>query len=506
MEILFFHTPHFRLNLISQIELEIILTHLKNGDTVYVISCADGRELGHCVTNLKGRGDYCHTCTKTQSKIYDIARRHGNLFTYPYLPLSTKVQIPTFSSVNDLKKHKYKDVNIGYGVASVVISQLRDHGFDIKKYSRRIKSELAQMIQVIDTIEKYCFELRPDIVYSFNGRMSQYAAVVEWCRANNQAFRVFEFTSRRDAYRILNGTTPHDVAYAMAEIEKYWNDQDVSKEQKMKIGSGFFENTRQGISMLEENFISAQKDGELPLFDSSKEIVTFFNSSIDEFAAVPGWEEYMYVFSDETDAILQICEHYKDDVTKQFILRIHPNLKFQNNTQIRDLTKLYNLENLIIVEPTSKISSYTLLEKSDKIITFGSTLGVEATYFGKPSILLGLSFYQNLDAAYIPDNKLALYQLIDQRDLSPKPQQNAVKFGYWWVTFGEAFNHRNITYQTTEIELTLNEKLGVVARKIFSFDLLLWIPKLFKFESYQKLKDKRYQQSLVKEFMPWNKK
>lgn len=499
--ILFFYTPHQRLGMITQIELEVILNHIKAGDTIHFVGCSGKKNLGQCVTNPLANGYFCHTCKLTQQKIASIA----NVVMHHYQP-KPKVSIPKFKNVTELKEYRYKGVKVGVGVASWIISLLREHCFDTARYQKRINFETTKMMQVVDTIEKLSKELTPSLVYTFNGRMSEYAAVVEWCRVNKQPFKVYEFTSRKDEYHIINNTIPHDVDYEAADIEKYWAREDVSTGEKIRIGGSFYENTRAGISMLEESFITAQKAGELPDFAPDKEIITFFNSSIDEYAAVPGWEEYVYLFEDETEAIFQICDHFKNDTTKQFVIRIHPNLKYLNNTQTRNLKKLYTLTNLIIVEATSKVSSYTLLDKSDKVITFGSTLGIEATYFGKPSILLGLCFFKYLDAAYTPKDRAELYTLIDNRELAAKPQENAIKYGYWWVTFGEQYQHRDITYQTTALNFNISEKIGILSCKILSKEIPMRFYKLLQPVTYKKIKDKRFRQSLAREFLPWSKK
>lgn len=504
MTILFFHTPHQRLNLISQIQLEIILTHLKAGDDVYIVKCQFGSILEHCVTNHCGRGYYCHTCKLVQDKMYAIASAYGNLHTRDFLP-QPEVSIPPFRSVEELKRFHYKQINIGLGVASIVISLVRDHQFDTHKYKTKINQQMLLSMQVVDTLEALVSELKPDVVYTFNGRMSQYAAVVEYCRYYQQPFKVYEFTSRRDAYHIVNNSIPHDIKVATSDILDKWNaEPDILKKEQ--VGKRFFEGSRQGISMLENSFILAQQDGILPEIDPGKEIITFFNSSIDEFASVPGWEKYILLFEDEVEAIRRICLHYENDPDKLFILRIHPNLKYLQNTQIKKLKSLYDIKNLVIVEPLSKISTYTLIDRSSKVITFGSTVGVEATFWGKPSICLGLAFYNGLDAAYIPQDKKDLYGWIDTKNLLPKLQLNAIKYGYWWMVFGEKFVHRDITYSPLLLELSFWEKWSVVIRKVFSSEIVERCYKLFSITTYRKLREPSFRQALIKEFKPWNKR
>lgn len=505
MKVLFFYTPHYRLNFISKIQLEIILTHLKAGDTVHFVSCGPN-DFRKCVTNPFGKKYYCYTCRRMQDKIMRIASEYGKVVVHNYSKKTEKIIVPNFENIEALKCFKYKNIGIGIGVASWLISLLRDHGFDTVKNISKITDGIVRSQRVIDTIETLSYEIKPDLVYTFNGRMCEYAAVVQWCRLNSQPFKVYEFTSRRDSYHLVNDTIPHDVDYEANDIERTWNNSNVPLSKKMMLGSQFFENTRSGLSLLEESFITAQKEGLIPSIKDNTEIITFYNASIDEYAAVPGWDKYIYIYNDEIDAISQICAHYKDDKSKQFILRIHPNLKFLDNTQTRNLKKLDNIPNLIVVPSTSKVSSYALLDISNKIITFGSTVGIEATYFGKISILLGLCFYRDLDASYAPKDKHELFSLISNKDLAVKEQVNAIKYGYWWLSFGEKFVHYDQTYSSSRLDLTKYEKIYVIVNKIFSFEILIRSINLFKLSTYNKFKYKSFRQSLIKEFIPWDKK
>jgi hypothetical protein len=74
----------------------------------------------------------------------------------------------------------------------------------------------------------------------------------------------------------------------------------------------------------------------------------------------------------------------------------------------------------------------------DKIITFGSTIGVEAAYWGKPSILLGRAHYEDLNCCYILQTYDVLFEMIE-RPLFSKPKMNAIMYGYWQIAAGIDF-------------------------------------------------------------------
>jgi capsule polysaccharide modification protein KpsS len=71
----------------------------------------------------------------------------------------------------------------------------------------------------------------------------------------------------------------------------------------------------------------------------------------------------------------------------QVIIKDHPNsLKFNLCKNYTDLAKNYSF--IDYYPPDSNIDSYELLEVSDLIITFGSTLGLEALFKGIKVICL----------------------------------------------------------------------------------------------------------------------
>jgi len=505
MKILFLHTAHPRLNLIGQIQLEILLEHLNNGDEVFLLP--SNKEIVSTQTNyLTPDFSYFHY-SKVYEKTLKVLNKQERLFNslnYINDEKTTTLNL-NFRSIEELKKFNYKNVNIGIGVASSIISIYRDHCLNLVKYNKEVIREIKTAITVVDTLEKLANDIKPNLVYVFNGRMSSYSPVVDYCKKNQIDFKVFEFTSRYDKFHVLERAIPHDVSYREQEMKDAWDDNS-DLEYKIKISKEFFESQRKGVSLMEGSFIGYQKENQLPYFDKNKEIITFFNSSIDEFASVPGWENYIYIYEDETQAIWDICKKFEDDETKQFILRIHPNLKFLDNTQIRNLENLKELKNLIIVNSTSTVSSYSLIDVSDKIITFGSTIGIEACYFEKPSILLGMSFFDNLDVAYLPKSKKDLIDMINTKELKARPLKNVHIYGYWWMTFGKTFQAREKIYFPTDLDPAKKEIFVGLVKKIVSISLWKRFLQAFNIDTIKKIQNPTYRQAILRELKPWMKK
>lgn len=475
-KILFFLTYHGRPHMALEIQAEIILDHLVKGDYVYLV--VDKSQLifqsqSGYPENSASRYIFSKLVDKLINLITPYKDNYSILgYKFKNSPHTFESVIDSVNNIFDVKPLVYKGCNIGYGVSSSLISLHRDHGYNVKKNKDKLKREILVSETIIDTLDFYFNNINPEIIYLFNGRLAANSPIVSYCRKNNIEFRVYEFSSRKDKYHLLYNAIPHDLDYRYKELNKAWDSSEFDLEEKKIIGSRFFENQIKGVSLLEDGFLTLQdKNSDLQL-QENKKIITFFNSSIDEFASVPSWEKFIYIFEDEVDAITTICNYYKEDSSKHFILRIHPNLKFLRNKQIKALEKLKLIKNLTVYAPESSIFSYQLIDKSDCVIVFGSTIGVEACYWGKPSISLGKSLYEQLDVAYYPQTKIELFELLDDNSLTPKSKENTLKYGFWWLTFGEEYTYKkNGLYNEEYFQNSKIEYFNFLFRKILSKEM-----------------------------------
>ena len=89
--------------------------------------------------------------------------------------------------------------------------------------------------------------------------------------------------------------------------------------------------------------------------------------------------------------------------------------------------------NLVSEELGTKLKDLKEVEDlgfADKVIVFGSTMGVEACYWRKPSILIGKSWYLGLDVCHKPSTRCEIIRLINS-DIKPKSKLDAIKYAYF---------------------------------------------------------------------------
>jgi capsule polysaccharide export protein KpsC/LpsZ len=213
--------------------------------------------------------------------------------------------------------------------------------------------------------------------------------------------------------------------------ELWQNEPDI--KLKESIGASYFEKQKQQKFSYLFDFTKNQINNKLPEdFDETKHNITIYNSSLYEYYS---FDDFRSIFFDQVNTIIKILEEFKNDNNYIFYLRVHPNLtKARGLTQMNEIEELSkrNYPNLKIIEPDSSVDSYALLLNLEKVIVFTSTVGIEACYLNKPSILLGKAYYEDIDVTYNPNSFEEVYDLI-KSDLKPKDKKNTYKYGYYYL-------------------------------------------------------------------------
>jgi hypothetical protein len=163
----------------------------------------------------------------------------------------------------------------------------------------------------------------------------------------------------------------------------------------------------------------------------------------------------------------------------QVMVRWHPN---QTNVQYHEARDIQDLiqstrKTVIHYSPESLVSTYDLILASDFIITYGSTVGVEATIMGKPSISITENFLASLGILYYARDFLHLTQLLDFKAPALPPEPAILYLGYQ-KTLGEPY--RNFKYDA-DSGFYLYERYAVA--KLNSLKAL-WLRVRAKFSRY----------------------
>lgn len=188
-----------------------------------------------------------------------------------------------------------------------------------------------------------------------------------------------------------------------------------------KTSTQWFESRLAGTS---QSYTKKQNSSKaLPV---KKPFYVFFNSSQDEIDMVGLQDKY---WGNQINILKTLVSIFRNQSQYQFVLRVHPHLKYKSK---RDKSLWFKIGNKLqkkyswftYIGPGDPISSYKLIQESAGVITSGSTIGVEAVYLKKMSILLGNAFHKPMGVTINPKNKTQLIDVISE----PNRFKNSVNF------------------------------------------------------------------------------
>jgi len=411
--------------------------HVRDGHEVFFLFCDSFLDM--CYINPEGNMADCINCKKN----YDFEKRNLSQ-KINFISLDRESKKKSFQkyithnflykTTDEIKGLKYNGINIGLACFSTYVTATRNINPKIdNQFKLYFDALLNNCINFYNIISLLIQEIKPDQVKFFNGRMMENRVVMECAQQYKISFEAIEMIKGVNSIEKMNynNTWPFDMNYYINLSDHLWETTNVPKEERINLGKSFFERKKLGLYVGDSIYHKDPNIKSLPNnWNNTRRNIIIFNSSEDEYVSINASFDTFFIFSSQMEALNSIFKEFEDNDAFHFYLRIHPNLKNVRYKYHSDLLKFENLNNVSVISADSDISSYALLENAEKVIVFGSTIGIEAVYWGKPTILLGESQYKGSEACYIPKSKSDLFQLI-RKYLSPKNIEPAIKYGYF---------------------------------------------------------------------------
>lgn len=446
MNILFCTPVNIYSNLLET-ELELMQRHLDAGDTVHVLLCRT--DLPVCEINEKHSRIQCLYCT--QKHLRSLRLLNGKAIVHylrEYWPEPGHEQPKTyFNNIEELKKYRWDEYfDIGYGMGSYLISEMRDPHLDIGPHRQTIERFMNMSLKLYFAVQHFLTANKMDRVYVWNGRQPSMRPVIRAAKSRGVDFYTFNNAHTDKHVETFENALLHDLGYMSSKIVSHWNNSTEPEEIKIKKATAFYEKRTNTTNDADEDnlytknrFASGMQHGQLPEhWDASKINIAIFNSSEDEMASISDeWINPLY--AGQYEGISRLIQDTDNDPAfagYHFYLRMHPNLADVNNEDVRRIKALTG-KRFTLLLPESSVSTYTLINESAAVVSYGSSAGIEAVYRNKPSILLGKCFYRAFnDTTYQPASHEAFIELLKQQPLPPKGKTGAYMYGYFWTTYG----------------------------------------------------------------------
>ena len=334
-----------------------------------------------------------------------------------------EIESISISSLETLEKITIDDSDIGMAALRSVIFSLNEPCPDTHKHRDLIARYLVAAATVHFSIKNHLVDEQPDEFILFNGSFAAMRPALRIARSLNIETYVHELADAPGRYSLTKNAYPHHLDVLKQEVETLYASSCLTDSAKQETAHEWYSNRfNRNVPSWWFDFTRNQQAGLLPnIFSqehSSKYVkIGIFNSSEGEFTTIAEYTNPFY--KDQNQGIYQILKDLKAQNSLKFFLRVHPNLSGADNSQTRFLEILdqefgdRELGNLEVIPADSPINTYDLIDACDLVLTFGSTVGIEAVYRGKPSILMGKALYEDLGCVIKPNSHVDLVEILN---------------------------------------------------------------------------------------------
>lgn len=273
--------------------------------------------------------------------------------------------------------------------------------------------------------EKYEF------IFMFNGRFGCVRPALEAARDLGIGFGLYEVKKSVTEIVFLNELIHSIDGNTRRALEFYEKDKEGAAVNAKK----FFEKKIENKATGDPIYTKKQKKGSIPeaIIGTTKKIIAIYPTTEDEYKFI-GKEWDGFVPESQVDEIEKLAMSLPPD-KYLLVVKMHPN---QVHTAEDTLGKYMALakehSHVIVEDPFSTKDTYALMHSADVIITFASTIGVEACYAEKPVILIGDTNWGKMDVAHKVYSGEEAATLI-KRGVSPKPILGAIIWGNYLYSY-----------------------------------------------------------------------
>ena len=429
----------------TAVDLELAEEHARKGDAVHLFACRGN--LLSCDTNIDHDRRECRRCMARRARAWSVATARPDTTPFPVLTRAEKrmlLELPCdFADGDELRRYTFETFDAGEAALSSIVSRYRNPFPDMAFDRNLVRRTLVSCVGVYLALRREIRTRGIDRMYVFNGRFANLRAALRACRAEGVDCHVHDRGFDQHHYSVFVNRMLSEIDPYRDDILRAWHAAPPSVRET--TATRFFELRRQGVIPKWRSFIDGQRADMLPPeWNPDWRNVAVYITAEDEFVANgEDWINRIYP-KGQAAAIARIANDLQTlEPAMHLWVRIHPGLKGVENDFIRQMRQLDG-GNVSVIPADSPVGSYRLLEASEKVLTFGSTIGIEAVYWGKPSVLAGPCYYRDLGGCVVPQTHEGVVAAL--RATLPAPDRlGALQFGHHEASVGEPYK----VYQAT---------------------------------------------------------
>ena len=186
------------------------------------------------------------------------------------------------------------------------------------------------------------------------------------------------------------------------------------------------------------SYTEHQKKGHIPDELKQKGYVVYYVSSEDEIAfSAPG--PVLDVGFGSQRAAFEALKKSCRDLGKTLVVRVHPHLLKKPAVETR-FWQGEQSEHVLVYGPGHPVDTYQLAQQAEVVVTYISTVGIEANFLGVPLVVLGRAIYYGLPELMRPKRQEELARCLENPVL-PETRLASLMYGFYQNQHGYRFKY-----------------------------------------------------------------
>ena len=373
-----------------------------------------------CSVNIKHKKSICRLC-KIKAEIgVNIYKKKNKNILVKYI---TKQDLEKYNSPEP-SKELVDDIMLG--VNSTIASQFRISKMDMLEKKWRVYKNrmLESSLGLYNYFKNQVSIDKPKSIIVFNGRLSCARPIKILAEIENIDYYLFDASFNGIFPILAKNQMFHSIEFAKKNsIKTYLNYFYDSKT----IANDFIKAKLINKPTNDKVFTSHQKKHYLnpTIKENNKKIISVFTSSDDEHKFI-GSDWTSHKMPDQVEEIYKLNEMIDD---YHLVVKMHPNQKDIHKSSIHEYQELS--KNITVLNPLDRTDTYELINISEFVITFCSSVGIEANYLRKKVIQIGPSRFMGLPAANYVKNANECFDLIKHKKAKLMPiRASIIWFNY----------------------------------------------------------------------------
>jgi hypothetical protein len=333
--------------------------------------------------------------------------------------------------IDDVRALAFEDFkDIGWALISSAISVTKDARLELGAHRSLLREFCQSAIMVYQKSRALLQEVQPDEALVFNGRFATTRAALRAAQSLGVPWKIHERGGDKTRF-LVTDVPPHDLDRMQGLMQANW------REESAEAGHEFFQGRRNRVERAWHSFTKLQEFGRLPAEMAEGEWVSFFTTSEDEMVAI-GDELVNHEFPTQKSAVSTLAEAVARVPGLRLCVRVHPHVALKSERERRSWRE-FQLPGVLVLGPEDPTDSYALIERSRVVACYGSTVGIEATYWGRPSLLFARSYYDRLGVTTRAESAAQVEAFL--RSPVSMPRSATLPYGAFWVRLGEPYRY-----------------------------------------------------------------